>query len=168
MTDVPNIEPEQGEVTVQIENGEAIIPDVNKPPVWLDIEVEDTLVNVHHEHGEVKAGFDLTDFRSAETFVEMLQNIDMDPYWRYARVEKSPGEREYYAYVWVNENGMIICGNNPITGEYSNPQDRVNQQGYASYIGVEGTEEFVQRATETIQEYAESIKDYNPNEREFI
>ena len=171
MTEIPDLtHGGQSQVSVGVDkNDELIMPDVNRPPTWLTVKAINRLsVNIGHENGERGCGFDLTNFESPENFVKMLESIDVDPYYGYVRVDISRWDEETrYYYVWGNENGMIVCGNNPITGEYSSPDDRHNDPGYGSYIGVEGTKGFVDNAYQMIIQYG-NYKDVDRQYRSFI
>jgi len=170
MTEIPNLQKEEMFVTATVDkNDELIIPDVNQAPTWLSVKTVNRLsVNIGHENGERKCGFDLTNFDSPENFVEMLELIGVDPYYGYVRVDVSRRDKDsHYYYVWGNENGMIVCGNNPITGEHSSPDDRHNDPGYGSYIGVEGTKEFVDKAYQMIIQHGH-YKDVDRQHRSFI
>jgi hypothetical protein len=162
----------QGQVTVTVnENNELEMPDVNNPPTYL--EVTDTYrdrVKVGHRFTDKEAGFDLTSFNTREGFVTLLEELGLDPYYDYARVNpnKVGVNDEYYYYIWGNENGMILLGNNPITGDYSDPAGRQNEPGYASYIGIEGDKEFVDNALVSIVGYTDYYKDIDKQRRSFI
>ena len=160
----------QSQVSVGVDkNDELIILDVNRPPTWLTVKTVNRLsVNIRHENGERKCGFDLTNFESSENFVEMLESIGVDPYYGYARVNVARWDEDSrYYYVWGNEDGMIVCGNNPITGEYSSPNDRHNDPGYGSYIGIEGTKEVVDNAYQKVIQYGH-YKGVDRQHRSFI
>ena len=171
MTEIPDLtHGGQSQASVRVDkNDELIMPDVNRPPTWLTVkEINQLSINIGHENGERKCGFDLTNFESPENFVEMLESIGIDPYYGYARVDVSRWDKDsYYYYVWGDENGMIVCGNNPITGEYRRVNERHNDSRYGSYIGVEGTKEFVDKAYQMIIQYGH-YKDVDRQHRSFI
>jgi hypothetical protein len=124
--------------------------------------------DIHHRFGDYEASFDLTDFRSARVFAGVLDNLNLHPVEEYFRLSLGSNEsNDRYVYVWANSEGMIITGNNPITGAYSRPEDRHNQVGYASYIGIEGTPSFVEKATELIKKNG-NWKDYDTESRSFM
>ena len=168
MTEVPNLKKEESFVTIKVEENDVTFPNMNNPPTMLKFgDVMYQTASIEHTNKEKEAGFDLTDFKSEETFCEVLEELDIDPYWNYYRVENTNYSDPTYCYIWANEQGMILLGNNPITGEWSNPDKRPKDWGYGSYIGIEGTEQFVTTAFELIKNNG-YYKDFNPHCREFL
>lgn len=171
MTDVPDLTHNgQGQVTVRLnENNEVVMPDVNNPPTWLTLkDLYRETFEIGHYNGDREAGFDLSSFDSKEHFVEVLEDIGFDAYYDYVRVDTTQAESDekpYYRYVWGNDDGMIVFGNNPITGMFRDGTWK--EYGYASYIGIEGTQEFVERAYQVISQEA-NTKDYDMSRRSFI
>lgn len=169
MTDIPDLTHNgQGQVTVTVnEIDELVMPNVVNPPTWLEAtDAYRDSVNVGHRFGEREMGFDLTSFESREQFVWILDAMGLDPYYDYVRVNVSTDSSEdYYYYVWGNENGMILLGNNPITGEYRDGSFK--DYGYASYIGIEGDKEFIDEASYLIEKYSD-YKDIDKQRRSFI
>lgn len=132
-----------------------------------------SLIQARHDTPEAdlrEAGFDLTDFGSAENFLGLLNAVGIDANEQYAKVDKSPDDpdRDYGMYVWANADLAIITGNNPLTGEYSDPDMRSPQKGYASYIGLSGDPEAVEDAFNRIKQRASHIKEADPDGRQFI
>ena len=174
MTEIPDLtNGGQGQTTVEVdENDSLIMSDVANPPGWLTVKrVDNKYVEIGHEASIAQAGFDHTSFHTAENFVEILEEIGLDAYHDYVRVNTARWDTEVssYYFIWSNEDGMIICGNNPITGQWRKPTGRVPEKGYASYIGIEGKTSFVQRATDIIRNNQQvSIKDYDQDNRSFI
>lgn len=141
----------------------------------------DDWVHVTHvtpEEGLSEAGFDLTDFDTARRFENLLAELDLNPEHiyreevdaEYAKIDKSPDDpdSDHGVFVWANENLALITGNNPLTGEYSDPDMRPPEKGYASYIGLSGTPEAVEEAFDRIKEVAAHIKAEDPEGRQFI
>lgn len=120
----------------------------------------DHVASIAHPNGDAEAGFDLTDFGSPGEFQTFLRKFDLTP-----GVVEDDGRRRY---VWHNSDVVVVTGNNPITGEYSDPEMREPEKGYASYIGIEGDAEVVEEVYEYIQNNVDFIKGRNPDEREFI
>lgn len=105
-----------------------------------------------------ECGFDLTEI-SVKKFFKLLKLNNLT--W-------TNRKKEYGAYVWGFEDGYIVTGNDPLTGNYRVPQDRAVEIGYASYIGVKGNKSFRDRVAKFIKRNATYIKGYNPKEREYI
>ena len=105
-----------------------------------------------------KWGFDLTDI-SGEKWIEMLNMID---------ASTTPEQGEKSGWYWRGQNVLVVSGNNPITGEYHNPESRSPEKGYASYIGIEGEADLVSEVADFIRANADEIKDEEPHERGFI
>lgn len=125
--------------------------------------------DVSHRFGDYEASFDLTDFGNSESFVRVLEDLNLHPVEEYFRLSFGNNEaNDRYVYLWANSEGMIVAGNNPITGDYSDPEARQNQPGYASYIGIEGTREFVDSALVSIVGYADYYNDIDKQRRSFI
>ena len=105
-----------------------------------------------------KHGFDLTDF-GHNKFPVVLKNLKIKP-----RAEKGR-----YGWEWKGNGILIVTGNNPITGEYANEKiPRKNEKDYASYMGVEGKPELVDKAVELIKKYSTYIKGESPGRRDYI
>jgi hypothetical protein len=107
-----------------------------------------------------EAGFDLTDFKSKEDFLMILSILELGNTPR--RDEDACG------FIFEGEEGnYLVTGSNPITGTMYNGQKR-NEEAYASYIGIQGSKDWVRRAFNLINDTADFIKDSNATEREFI
>lgn len=121
--------------------------------------------NIEHiKHRECRAGFDLTDFYSVESFKKLLERFRLSSYKRH---EMPVPYNKSYKYTWSNPIVMIITGNNPISGAYSVPSARGNEKGYASCIGIEGECRIVREIFDYIDAHAIS-KGESPHHREFI
>lgn len=107
---------------------------------------------------QYECGFDLTDI-GVKNFIKLLKLNDL----KWTQRKKDSG-----AYVWGFDDGYIVTGNDPLTGNYSDPSRREPELGYASYIGVKGTKSFRDRVAKFIKRNAEYIKDYDPKTRQFI
>ena len=124
--------------------------------------------DIHHRFGDYEASFDLTGFGSARVFAGVLDNLNLHPVEDYYRLSLGSNEsNDRYVYVWANSEGMVMTGNNPITGVYSRPEHRHNDKGHASYIGIEGKTSFVEKATELIKKNG-NWKDFDPVSRSFM
>lgn len=108
-------------------------------------------------------GFDLTGFKDAETFRQLLKRNGLTKY------KKECDEKYGYCkFTWKNKGIKIITGNNPITGEFSNKGWRKPEKGYASYIGITGEPEKVEKLVKDIKRTAQYIKDESECRRDFI
>lgn len=97
-----------------------------------------------------QAGFDLTEI-SASVWQELIDR-------HYLTCELTDDGWEWYRYSTIEgEKDLIITANNPITGLYHNG-GRETEIGYASYIGIEGTNDFVVDVFNFIREHAEYTK----------
>ena len=106
-----------------------------------------------------QAGFDLTDI-SPSRFVRLLSMFDIDKDFVIRRKNNE--------FQWKGNDILIVTANNPITGEYYNKDlNRGNEIGYASYIGLEGSQENVKKAYNYISKYGE-WKDRSPTSRDYI
>lgn len=125
---------------------------------------EDTNVNggVHHRNQSNNYGYDLTKFGSGHqgvrNFLKVLEVADLDPVDDYYRVFRDMGRgiatdyRDRFVFVWANEEAMVVCTNNPITGESNGPNVK-NERGGAGYMGVAGDPSVVDDIIEAINQY---------------
>ena len=105
-----------------------------------------------------KHGFDLTDFKN-KGFEKVLKGLRIKP------VADHKGTKGFF---WKGSGITIITGNNPITGEFYDTGRRKAEKNYASYMGVEGKPELVEKAVELIKKYASYIKNEEPGKRGYI
>ena len=105
-----------------------------------------------------KHGFDLTDFKSGG-FKKVLKGLRIRP------KSKHMGNKGFY---WKGSGILIVTGNDPLTGQFLQPDRRKNEKDYASYIGIEGMEGKVETAVDLIKKYASYIKDESEGRRDFI
>lgn len=125
-------------------------------------------VKKHFGQSEREYGFDLTSFKSAEDFKELLKANGLT---KYKKVRHYYGNEEHYdVFSWSNSDGTLELrtGNNPITGEYNQPKMRKNEKGYASYMGIKGDNDKVERLADDIKRRATEIKDEDPKHNGFI
>lgn len=107
-----------------------------------------------------KAGFDLTEI-SALHWQKLIADHGLI-------FENAKDGWVWYKYVDLDgTRNYIITANNPITGEYHGG-GRENEPDYASYIGVEGSNDFVVAVFEYIKEHAEYYKDADFGKRNYI
>lgn len=111
-----------------------------------------------------EAGFDLTDFGSADTFQELLEALCLSEY----QVRERGDGYDYKIFSWSNNLLCLETGNNPLTGEYCRENMQPNEKGYASYIGLTGEKRAVDEAIMQIRERATHIKGSCYDCREFI
>ena len=128
------------------------------------IKEEIGLVRMLNE-GKRQYGFDLTDFKSGG-FQKVLKGVGIR--------QKKGEEGRSHGWEWKGSGILIVTGNDPITGEYfssstgRSPIKRKAEKNYASYIGVEGKSELVDKAVELIKKYATYIKNEDPKRRSYI
>ena len=103
-------------------------------------------------------GFDLSDFKPGG-FKKVLKALGIPA------TADHQGSRGFF---WKGRDILIVTGNNPITGKFNNPQNRKPERNYASYIGIEGSEEKVKRAVELIKKYTSYRKGESKGRRDFI
>ena len=106
----------------------------------------------------IKHGFDLTNFKYNK-FKVVLKNLGIRP--------KSQDMRNKGFY-WKGNGILIVTGNDPITGQFWQPDNREPEKDYASYIGIEGNPEMVEKAVDLIHKYASYIKNESPGSRQYI
>ena len=103
-------------------------------------------------------GFDLTSIKPS-IWKKILKLIEA----------KETPEHDEYSWVWKGKDVSLYTGNDPISGEYaSKGRRRENEIGYASYIGIEGKKDLVEKVADLIKKHADYIKDESPGERQFI
>lgn len=125
-------------------------------------------INVMKDPKNLEWGFDLTDFKNGQ-FKDVLKGLGIVE----ADVTNDMGEdldgKPYRrGFVWHGEGIEITTGNNPITGQYSNPNMREPEVNYASYIGITGLPDQVKMAVKLIKKHSSDIKDESKNRRNFI
>ena len=110
-------------------------------------------------------GFDLTSFGTADKFKDILNKFGLK---KYSKVKKDLGDGIfYYMFTWYKPGLKIQTGNNPLTGEYNQPNRRDPEKGYASYIGITGEESEVLKLKDEIKRVGD-IKDESPRRRDYI
>jgi hypothetical protein len=106
--------------------------------------------------GNIEWGFDLTSFENAKNFLKLLKGLGMK--------DKPSRSKDGY-FIWSGPGITMTTGNDPISGAYHN-NNRENEVGYASYIGLEGKPSLVKKAVAYIRKF--DPKDESPNSRDFI
>ena len=73
-------------------------------------------------------------------------------------------------FVWSNQiSGLhVYMQNNPETGEYAAVGQRPDELGFASYIGVEGPRDEVDKFVALVKRWAVDIKGESLGRRDFI
>lgn len=109
-------------------------------------------------------GFDHTGFGEGETgkqtFLAILKECEISP--------KPIHDKDGKAFIFANPYVMLVTANNPITGKYGDPKRREPELGYASYIGIEGSPQLVEKIANLIRKKADFIKEEVKHERQFI
>lgn len=115
-------------------------------------------------------GFDLTGFRDAKTFQDLLSRHGLKNHKLVVERGKS-GSYDWVSgrHVWSTAGLQLITKNNPLTGVYGEGhENRSPEKGYASYIGITGDESKVLALVKDIKRTTHEIKDESKNTREFI
>ncbi len=114
-------------------------------------------------------GFDLTDFGSKDQFQKVLSENELTEYEKIVVDKGSDIER--FHYTWSNKEGSLtlITGNDPISGLYSAPRMRRLEVGYASYMGIRGSnKKEIMNLVNSVKEHATNIKGESECHRGFI
>ena len=128
---------------------------------------------------KAKWGFDLTSFGEGEAGAKVFKSI-LDE----MGLNCKPKRRRSYKYlvrngtdktplnerpfIWSIKGLRLVTGANPLTGEYYMARGRESELGYASYIGISGDRELVEKLAKLISSKAEFVKEETPNESGFI
>jgi hypothetical protein len=86
----------------------------------------------------------LTDFGSARNFEQLLRRHRLVSGYKRLKLKPSVFGGVRYGYTWTRKGLMIMTGNNPLTGKFSSPSQRVDEKGYASHIQIKGRREDVE------------------------
>lgn len=125
------------------------------------IVAEDSNVNggVHHRNQSNEYAFDLTSFGSGshgvQNFLAVLKEAGLRPVEDHYRVFRDMGRgidtdyRDRFVFAWANASTLVVCTNNPVTGE-SNGPNIISDQGDAGYVGVAGDASRVDDVIEAI------------------
>lgn len=134
----------------------------------LVIDMTNNALGFHHQNREAEVGYDLTHIGKhwvgVEKFIKILSVGGLDPIEDFVRIYRDLGRNcstdygDHYRFAWVNDDGMFASTSNPITGEPGTPGVS-KKQGYAGYIGIGGSTEFVDRVSTRLDETAHFIKD---------
>jgi len=117
----------------------------------------------HKLSDDCRVAFDLTDIGSAKKYERFLEKFNLKSgYKRYSHTVTSSvdsvEDRKYYGFVWANSRVAIKTRNNPLTGQYTQPNQRRKEKGYASSIVIEGQCRDVKKMRDWIVNNANSIK----------
>ena len=107
-----------------------------------------------------KWGFDKIHFRTAENFAKVLAAGGVS-------VLQEPKHGSMGEFIWKGTGVAIVCFNNPITGEYAQPNQRGPEKGYGGYMGIEGNPDRVEAVVKAAKKYGK-YEDESPNARDFI
>jgi superoxide dismutase len=108
------------------------------------------------EFGTARASFDLTDFGSKSRFVTFLREAGLTQNEEY--------DGDGWEWLGLGEEVALHTYNNPITGEYYHSDiRRIQEQGYASYMHILGSQNRVDEVYELIEEMATYVKDSSKN-----
>jgi hypothetical protein len=113
-----------------------------------------------------QAGFDLTAI-SALKWQKLLEQMKIAD--GVETEEKSewpfPPMRHW---TWTANDGFIVTWCNPFTGVHLAPHKKDNYPDQLSYVGIEGTKEFVDAVVTYIKKHATSIEDECYGTRRYI
>lgn len=115
-----------------------------------------------------KAGFDLTEFASADSFRALLKELDLPSEPDIVDRYPDSTDNDHVAFVWANESLVIVTGANPLTGEHGWPDVLPKDEGYASSIGIEGVPQAVEEAFTLISRRGSTDGGRNRTRREYI
>jgi len=125
-------------------------------------------INRNKDPKNLEWGFDLTDFKNGQ-FKDVLKGLGIAEGDVTDDIgEDLDGKPYRRGFVWHGEGIEITTGNNPITGQYSNPNMREPEVNYASYIGITGLPDQVKMAVKLIKKHSDFRKGESQNRREFI
>lgn len=120
---------------------------------------------IHHENRAAECGYDLTRFGVGRTgvnrFLSVLNAVGLNPCDDYIRVYRDLGrdtDQDYpdqFLNVWVDEDVMVACTNNPVTGDGCSVHHK-GKKGKAGYIGVGGKQDLVEKAVAQIDAVAQT------------
>lgn len=129
----------------------------------LVVEDNNSATGIRHVDRSSEIGYDLTTFGAGvvgvERFLGVLRAVGLDPRDDYVRVYRDLGRdvntdyRDRYLHVWVNDDVLVACSNNPVTGEGHSPSHR-GRKGEAGTIGVGGDKQLVKDAVAGIDAVA--------------
>lgn len=113
-----------------------------------------------------QAGFDLTDV-AAPDWEKMLKEMSIsDGVVTEVRWDWTDAVMRYWT--WAGSDGFIVTRCNPVTGEHLDPNIQELHHGELSYVGIEGTKEFVDKVFDYIRKHASFSKDETYGTRGFI
>lgn len=134
----------------QFEDGEQASVGSEKPPLKI---AEGFGANtISHRFGSAQVGVDKAAFASADAFAAILEEHDLPE--QPIVVDTSGDNREpfeFRAYVWVNNEVLLVTKYNPLTGRGVTMHDcQLPEPGLAHYMGIEGTNPAVTALTKTV------------------
>ena len=109
------------------------------------------------EAKEAMYGFDLTDI-SGSAWADMVKEHGLKGT---LKSTKSDG-MTYSKWIWKGKDVTVISSNDPISGKPKGEKD------YASYIGVKGNKDTVDKIVSFIKAHADGIKGESPGKLDFI
>lgn len=131
----------------------------------LVVEDNNSATGIRHADQSSEVGYDITTFGAGvvgvERFLSVLQVAGLDPCGDYVRVYRDLGRgvdadyQDHFLHAWVNDDVLVACSNNPVTGEGCSKSHR-GRKGNAGYIGVGGDEQLVEDAVTRIDAYSNS------------
>jgi hypothetical protein len=110
--------------------------------------------------GLTKWGFDKVDFGTAAAFAKVLAAAGISAL-------QEPKRGHIGEFIWSGSGIEVVTGNNPITGEYIDSAKRPPDEGYASYVGIEGNSDKVGAVVRAVKRHGD-YEDESRNVRDFI
>lgn len=113
-----------------------------------------------------QAGFDLTDI-SAAKWQKLLKKMDIAN-GAITEDRKDWSDVVMRHWTWAAKDGFIVTWCNPITGEHLAPNMEGHRPDQLSYVGIQGTKEFVDSVFKYIKRHATLIKNESYGKRRYL
>jgi hypothetical protein len=113
-----------------------------------------------------KAGFDTTDI-SVDKWELLLDEMNIAKGVIVEKYREGTDVPLRY-WLWAGSDGFVVTWCNPITGKHLCSVVTEQQIGTLSYVGIEGTKEFVDKVYNYIKEHASFYEDEEYGSRKFI
>jgi len=155
----------------EFQDGEVPERDGDQPGLKVETKDDSHRVQrkVRHRFGSAGASFDGIDFTGShgEAFAKILDQFDLgrEP----TVVEMYPeNDSSVRYYVWHNQRVLIVCGNNPLTGETGKEIMASREKGHAHYVGIEGERTTVDAVRKELAKRATFYEAVDKTQRSYI